>query len=148
MDAGGIFIFNTTSLEEARGWLNTDPGVQAERWNLELFVYTPRIGSACSVGDPIEMVSYEFIRFTTNIAKYNVQNVPEIERKHNEYLKEIEKTGNVVAEGVFGDNGGILILKGDLEKAVIEADPSLQDGLYQVDFRKLYIAKGAFCEKY
>src|SRR5687768_17415336 len=30
---GGIFILNTTSVEEGRQWLSTDPGVQANRWN-------------------------------------------------------------------------------------------------------------------
>src|SRR5690606_37283736 len=28
---GGLFILNTTSVEEAQGWLNTDPVVKANR---------------------------------------------------------------------------------------------------------------------
>src|SRR5688572_17296500 len=43
---GGIFILNTTSLDEAKSWLATDPGVQAKRWDIEMLPYTPRIGSA------------------------------------------------------------------------------------------------------
>src|SRR5688572_16624600 len=36
---GGIFILNTTDLTEAKTWLSTDPGVQANRWNIELLPY-------------------------------------------------------------------------------------------------------------
>src|SRR5689334_6907942 len=49
---GGIFILNTTSIDEAKQWLSTDPGVQAKRWDIELLPYTPRIGSACSLNPP------------------------------------------------------------------------------------------------
>ena len=69
-------------------------------------------------------------------------------KKHDEYLKTIEKSGNVIAEGIFGDReGGILIMKGDLQKEVIEFDPAVQEGLLELDFKQLYIARGSFCEK-
>ena len=144
---GGIFIFRTTLMAEAKEWLNTDPGIQANRWNVEMLPYTARIGSACPVAEPYQMVNYEFIRYTANLTKYNVQSAPETAQKHDEYLKKIAQTGNVVAEGIFGEDGGILIMKGALQKEVIEADPSLTEGLYQIEFKKLFIAKGAFCEK-
>ena len=38
-------------------------------------------------------------------------------------------------------------MKGDLQKEVIEFDPAVQEGLLELDFKQLYIAKGAFCEK-
>src|SRR5687768_2101005 len=37
---GGIFILKTTSVSEAKEWLSTDPGVQANRWNVEILPYT------------------------------------------------------------------------------------------------------------
>lgn len=145
---GGIFILNTTSIDEASEWLSTDPGVQARRWNIEVLPYKPRVNSACAVAEPYEMVTYNFIRFTANISKSTAQDYPRIFFKHDEYLKQIESTGNVVAEGVFGDfDGGILVLRGDLQKEVIESDPAIQEGLLIADFKTLWIAKGAFCEK-
>ena len=144
---GGIFIFKATSVEQVKVWLGGDPGVQAKRWKVEILPYTPRFGSVCRAPEPIQMVNYEFIRYTINVTKYNVREAAENARKHDDYLKKIVQTGNVVAEGTFGEDGGILIIQGELQKEVIEADPSLSEGLYVIDYEKLFVAKGAFCEK-
>src|SRR5258708_35480806 len=144
---GGIFIFNSDSSDRVKEWLSTDPGVKAKRWNIEILPFRPRRGSVCAVAEPIEMVMYEFIRYTVRIAKYNAENAAEIVRKHDDYLRKIADAGNIVSEGLFGEDGGILIMKGDLQKEWIEADPSILDGSYQIEFKKLYVAKGAFCEK-
>lgn len=146
---GGIFILNTTSIDEAKQWLNTDPGVQANRWNVELLPYTPQTGGVCAVGEPYEMVTYHFIRFTPQVTKVTTGNYPEILKRHDDYIKnQFSATGNVIAEGTFGDHeGGILILKGELQKEIIEADPGVQEALLQFDIKKLWVAKGAFCEK-
>ena len=146
---GGIFIFNTTSADEARQWLSTYPGVQANRWNIEILPYTPRTGGACSVGEPYEMVTYHFIRFTPQVTKVTSGNYPEILQRHDAYIKnQFSTTGNVIAAGTFGDHdGGILILKGELQKEIVEADPGVQEALLQVSIKKLWVAKGSFCEK-
>ena len=144
---GGIFIFNSTSVEEVTQWLASDPGIRAERWKVEIFPFTFRTGQTCSVKEPYEMTSYQFIRYTSYIAKFNIQDVPEIFGKHDDYLKGLKKTGNVISEGTFGDtDGGILIMKGDLDPTVIEMDPAVREGLLQTDIKKLWIAKGSLCE--
>lgn len=144
---GGIFIFNTTSSDTVRQWLSTDPGIQANRWRLEMFPYLPRIGSVCSVPPDVEMVTYTFIRYTSTITKFNVQKSGETFKKHDDYLKQIVKTGNVITEGIFPPrDGGILIMKGDVDPAIIEQDPSLSEALLSVDMKKLWVGKGSFCE--
>lgn len=145
---GGIFIFKSKSVEQVKEWLQTDPGVQANRWRVEVLPYFPHVGGACAVGEQYEMVTYHFVRYIPNIAKFNIQDAPRTFKKHDDYLKEIIKTGNVVTEASFGDEeGGILIMKGDLDKAVIESDPAVREGLLQLEFQKLWIAKGGLCEK-
>lgn len=145
---GGIFIFKSKSVDEVNEWLKTDPGVAANRWRVEVLPYFPRTGSACAVGEPYEMVTYQFIRYVPNIAKFNIQDAPELFKKHDDYLKQIIKTGNVVTEATFGDSeGGILVVKGDLQKEVIETDPAVREGLLEIEIEKLWIAKGGFCEK-
>jgi uncharacterized protein YciI len=145
---GGIFIFNSSSIEEVKRWLATDPGVQADRWKIEMLPFQFRLGKDMPLKEPYEMVSYQFIRYTPNIAKFNIQEVPELFVKHDDYLKEIKRTGNVIMEGIFGDTeGGVLVMKGDLDSAVIERDPAVQQGLLQFEIKKLWIAKGAFGEK-
>jgi len=98
--------------------------------------------------EPTQTTKYSFVRYIPNIAKFNVQDAPELFGKHDNYLKEIKKTGNVIAEGIFGDSeGGILIMKGELDAAVVERDPAVQDGLLQFDIKKLWIANGSLGEK-
>ena len=145
---GGIFIFNSSSKENVNEWLKADPGIQANQWNVEMLLYTPRWGSVCAVKEPYEMTMYSFVRYIPNIAKFNVQEAPEIFGKHDDYLKEIKKTGNVIAEGTFGENeGGIMIMKGKVQSEVIENDPAVREGLLELTIKDLYVAKGSFCEK-
>ena len=144
---GGIFVFNSKSTEEVNEWLKNDPGVINKRWNVEILPYRPRVGMPRLVKEPYQMVSYNFVRFTSYVAKFNAYDVPEILKKHDDYLGEIKKSGNVVAEGIFNDtDGGILIIKGDLDKKVIESDPAVSEGLLSIDIKKWFVAKGAFGE--
>lgn len=145
---GGIFIFNTTSIDTAKRWLSTDPGVVANRWNLEILPYKPRVGSACAVSEPYEMVTYQFVRYKKPATKSPARDYAKRFYKHDKLLKELAKTGNVVTEGIFGVyDGGILVLKSEIEKEKLEADPAVQDGLLELEIKQLWIAKGAFCEK-
>jgi uncharacterized protein YciI len=134
---GGIFIFNTTSVDEARQWLSTDPGVQANRWNVEILPYEPTIGAVCPVKEPYEMVMYTFIRFTGNPS----QNEKQILTEHNQYVSQLP---NVVTVGSLGQSGSILITRGESD---ITTDPAIKSGLLTADNKKLWIAKGSFCEK-
>ncbi|MBX2944541.1 MAG: hypothetical protein KF725_01810 [Cyclobacteriaceae bacterium] len=145
---GGIFILNTTSIDEANAWLSTDPGIQANRWKLDVLPYQPRIGGVCAAKEPYEMVTYNFIRFRSNIHKETVGDYPMLLKKHDEYLKQLAKNGNVITEGIFDDQeGGILIMKGDIQAEVFENDPAVKGGTLLFEVKKLWVAKGAFCEQ-
>jgi uncharacterized protein YciI len=145
---GGIFILKTSSVEEAKAWIGTDPGIKAKRWDVELYPYKPRHGSICPVSEPYEMVEYSFVRFEALVSKFTASTYPQIIRKHDDYLKQLANTGNVVTEGIFGDHdGGILVMKGEVHRDIFETDPGVQEGLLELEIKKLYIAKGSFCEK-
>ncbi len=144
---GGIFIFNTNSTDSVKRWLVNDPGVKAERWRLEYLPVVFRTGKACVAKEPYEMVSYHFIRYGLTLAKHNVQQASPTLRKHEEYMKDLSKTGNVIAEASFGDNeGSILIMNGELDQRVVEASPAVKELLFEIDVKKLWIAKGSFCD--
>lgn len=94
------------------------------------------------------MVTYTFIRYIPTITKFNVQKSGETFKKHEDYLKQIARTGNVVAEGYFPNrDGGILIMKGEVDPALIEADPSMSDTVFSIEYKKLWVGKGSFCEE-
>jgi hypothetical protein len=122
--------------------------VQANRWNVEVMPYKPRVGGVCPVGEKYEMTNYSFIRFNAVVSKFTASTYPQIIKKHDDYLRKIIETGNVITEGIFGDHdGGILVMKGDVQREIFESDPGVQEGLIELDIKKLYIAKGSFCEK-
>lgn len=144
---GGIFILNTASVEVSTEWLSTDPAVKAKRWDVEVYPYSPRVGGACLVQEPYEMVTYYFVRYKVDITKSTV-NSASIFFSHDEHLKTLKSKLPVVAEGTFGDrDGGVLILKDDPPLQWLESDPAVQQGMLVLDLRKLWIAKGAFCEQ-
>lgn len=140
---GGIFILNTTSVKEAVEWLATDPGVKAKRWNVEVLPYTVTAGSVCPVGEKYEMVFYQFVRFTP------AENMnAEFLKQHNGFLQKINKDGIVIGGGTFDEKGNsILILKADTQKENIDDDYAVRNGSVKFEIKKLYIAKGSFCEK-
>lgn len=145
---GGIFIMKTSSVDEAKEWISTDPGVQAKRWNVEVLPFTPRQGQVCVAKEPYEMVFYAFVRFNAVVSKFNAATYPTIISQHNDYLKKIATTGNVIIEGIFGDHdGGIMIMKGEVAPELFETDPGVTEGLIDIQTKKLYIAKGSFCEQ-
>ncbi|MEP2773677.1 MAG: YciI family protein [Fulvivirga sp.] len=145
---GGIFIMNTTSTKEAEQWIRTDPAIAANRYRIEILPWTPRVGGACLISTDAEFVTYTFVRYNTHITKFNVQDAPIHFKAHDDYIDEIIDAGNVVSEGVFANSdGGVMILRGDIEKAVIMNDPAVQNGIIQPEVKKIWVGKGSFCEK-
>lgn len=145
---GGIFIFKTTSTADVTEWMSPDPGIQAKRWNVEMLPYEPKIGGICPVSAPYEMVMYTFVHFKPKVFKFNVQEAGQTVDEHSKFVKELAKGGNVVTHALFGSiDGSILVMKGDVQEEAILADPAVKGALFEPEFKKLYIAKGSFCEK-
>ena len=139
---GGIFILNTNLKSQAEEWLSTDPGVRANLWDIEILKYSPTIGGVCKAGEPYEMVSYGFVRF------YVLSSEGEKAMKEHEQLigAELEK-GNVVTSGAFEPSGQILVLKSEAMEKFIGSDPAVAQGFLKAEQKKLWIAKGSFCER-
>jgi len=144
---GGIFIFKSNSIGEVREWLKTDPGVQANRWNIEVLPYYLQYGSVCAAKEPYQMVTYQFIRYSPGATKLNQKQQSKLLKKHSDYLKLQRTSTTVLTEALFDkEQGGILIVNGELTNEVIGNDPAVREGLLTIDVKKLWIAKGAFCE--
>lgn len=59
---GGVFLFETNSEDSIHSWLKPDPGIQSNRWNLELFPAQMVRGKVCPGQDYGEMRAFGFIR--------------------------------------------------------------------------------------
>ena len=93
------------------------------------------------------MVSYQFIRYSPSVAKLSQKQQSRLVKKHVDYLKVQRSNTNVLTEALFDkEQGGILIVNGELTNAVIGNDPAVREGLLTTEIKKLWIAKGAFCE--
>jgi len=145
---GGIFIFKPSTAKEVEEWISHDPGVQAKRWNIEILSYQPLVGGVCVAKAPYEMTLYTFVHFKPKIYKFNLAEIGETVMKHDKFIKQLSAAGNVIAYGSFGgEDGGVLVMKGEVQQEVILQDPAVTAALFEPEFKKLYIAKGAFCEK-
>lgn len=142
---GGIFILNTTSKEEAEEWLSSDPGIQSKRWNVEMLPFSTRIGSLCLAKEPYEMVTYRFIRLTQS-QNAPAEQVAEALKRHQAFVSELAENGNLISEGIFEPSGNILILR-DTTSSTLDSDPAVKQGFLSAETKKLWIAKGSFCEK-
>jgi uncharacterized protein YciI len=142
---GGLYLFNSTDKNQVAEWLKSDPGVLAKRWSVEIVIYTPHLGSVCAVKEHGRIAGYELVRYIAT-TKHDSQQGAAIEKRHDEYLGKLEGKANAISEGVFAEGGGILVWKGELDKKIIEDDPAVVEGLYTIEYKKMFFAKGAFCE--
>ncbi len=146
-DQRQLYLLNTHSVAQAETWLSTNPVLKTRLYHVELLPLTQRTGHLCPPNDtssPAEELT--IIHYTTHIAKFNIQDAPELFRKHDDHLDQIIKTGNVLWEGLFdNDDGGIMIMKGKLLNNVILSDPAVVNGIIEPEIITLQITRGAFC---
>ncbi|MCA6078590.1 YciI family protein [Fulvivirga sedimenti] len=144
---GGIFILKTADRDEAKGWILTDPAIRANRYKIEMFEWTPRTGSACQASPDAAMGEHTFVRYVPHITKFNVQQSPELYLEHDNYLKKHVISDNILAEGIFDNNdGGILIFKDDPDRELIMSDPTVINGIFLPEIKTIWVADGSFCE--
>lgn len=135
---GGLFIFKTSSLQDVKDWVLTDPAVRAERWRVEMFPYFPRTGSVCRVGDDYVMTNYHFIRYSGPSASTGM---------HLNYLASSAGGPALIAEASLGEeNGSVLVLSAEPSAGWVNEDPAVKTGHWIPAPKKLYIARGSFCE--
>ena len=91
------------------------------------------------------MVTYSFIRFVEKSTA--IENAEGILKQHYEFVFALKKSGNMITEGIFEPKGSILILKGEINDNLFESDPAIQHGIISIERKKLWIAKGSFCEQ-
>ena len=143
---GEILLFHKSDIDEVKNLLQRDPVLITGLYRPEYFHTTINYGEFC---EPASTVPEEFnlVRYTTHITKYNVQQVPQLLRMHDEYLKKIYATGNVAAGGVFtNSDGGFLIIRGNLASEVIMNDPTFQAGFIIPEISDIFIPEGTFCK--
>ena len=146
---GGIFILVAEDMDQAKNYLETDPAIAANRFNIEIFPFNIYNGKICGATEPYEMVTYQLVRFKTENEDPNALGIALRDNRtfmaHQQY-----ETKQLVVYGKFSDdNDGVLIMNvPDLEsaEAIINSHPSVINGSISYKINTLWIAKGTFCE--
>ncbi len=137
---GGIFVFRPTVMDSVKLWTATDPAINAGRFVLDFYPYRPLVGSICSVGEKYTMTTYHSVRFST------------AEGKTVDGAKIVSdaiaatRSDTLIAAGSFVGHGGFLLYRNAVDSTQFDQLSSVRDGSITYAIKKLYIAKGSFCE--
>jgi uncharacterized protein YciI len=137
---GGIFVLTTDEVSIARAWLDSDPAIKANRWDIELYPIKYLHGGACLAKEPYEMVNYSFVRVDqiNEIANYKSK------QAGNDIWESLVDDKSILMVGVFPQrDGGIIVYTG---KEITSWFGKNQDEQVSLAQKKLWVAKGSFCE--
>ena len=146
---GGMLILHAESLVEAKNYLQSDPAVQANRFNTEVFSFQLAHGNMCGAKEPYEMVTYQMIRFTNHAKDSDDEH--QVSYDTRIFMGDVSaKKKNIIAQGYFSNQvDGIVIFNvetaSEAEK-IFKKHPSVKSGLMTYEVKTLWIAKGTFCE--
>lgn len=146
---GGLLILHAENIEEANSFLNRDPAIAANRFNLEVFPFKIWNGDMCGAKEPYKMVTYQFVRLIANTEI--TCDMSKARYDNRMFMGDLaNKTDQLIVQGTFSfDNDGILILDvADTETAeqIIAKYPSVISGQLKYEIIPLWIAEGTFCE--
>lgn len=146
---GGMFIIHAESLAEANGFLQSDPAIQAKRFNTEVFPFNLAHGDMCGAKEPYEMVTYQMVRFSKQVK--DEEELHRLGYNNRIFMSDVAaEKKNIVAQGYFDTQAeGLVILNvetaNDAEK-IFKKHPSVRSGDLNYEVKTLWIAKGTFCE--
>lgn len=119
-DRSGIIILKSTSQSWEATWKSYALFTSPLNINYNVF---------CKILEKGINASGTFVQYNTQITKFNVQQAPQLQNIHYNYLKQLKNIGSVLLEGHFNnDDGGLVLFEGKIENEVIYADPSVRSG--------------------
>ena len=145
---GGIFIFKAGSISEVQDSLQTDPAIRANRFILEVYLMEFITGGTCMVPENAEMVCHNFLRLELK-DNPNLDQPPQPRLRLEVLSEQLSKDDwKPIATCWFtGRMEGIVILDPVKQTAGESvAQPFIDEDMWKADVKKLWIAKGVFCE--
>lgn len=108
---------------------------------------TPMIVAYDRICDLSNEVKGVFVQQDTHITKFNVQQVPQLQRSNDEFIKRLKETGNVMFQSLFdNDDGGLILIVGELNNEVIYANPVVKSGFIIPEIKEALFRKGDRCK--
>ncbi|MEM7108416.1 MAG: hypothetical protein AAF519_09335 [Bacteroidota bacterium] len=102
------------------------------KYKTDVTFWTQRIGSPCALRKYQKNTELTFVKYSSHITKFNVQDLPQLFKLHDEHLDKINTTGNILLEGFLdNDDGGVLVMIGTVDEKVISIDPAVVNGILE-----------------
>lgn len=139
---GGIFVFRKTSIDSVKLWVSTDPAVKADRFVLDFFPYRPMVGSICAPGEKYTMTTYHSVRFSTKEGRKLDGSAVLAEA-----IGRVTAADTLIAAGSFGPEGGFMVFQNAIDSTKYAGLTAVKDGAISYAVKKLFIARGSFCEE-
>lgn len=148
-ELAAVYIFRTTSAEEAQNWINADPSVAGGYLVPELHPWWSE-DVMKKTSTPTKLMT-AYLAFLTRGEKWNAEKTPaseEIQKAHLANIQKLADMKKLVVAGPFGDNGrlrGIFVFKVDsLEEArsLAATDPAVQAGRLALQIHPWLIPEG------
>lgn len=146
---GGIFILVAPTLDSAKNILKSDPAIAAKRFETEVFAFNFHIGNTCTIQEPFEMATYNFIRYFKGIVDISQEKYDSLYMKHLDLYATY--SDSMILDGSFHINDGFIqiinIQDSEKIKDIIRQDSLVNQNYYYTEIKKLWIANGTFCKK-
>ncbi|PLX14338.1 MAG: hypothetical protein C0598_01545 [Marinilabiliales bacterium] len=143
---GGMFIISAKDRFQAWDYLETDPAIKANRFNIEVLPYEIWSGELGSPKKPYNMVNYQFIRLISNPNFQGDEN--NLIHDNRIFMGELMRDNEeVLIYGFFSEyNDGMVVINGSKEFAeqLIKEHGSIKAGQLTYEIKTLYVAKGSF----
>ena len=151
-DVAGLFIFRTASADEAKAWVNADPGVKAGLMVAEMHPWWSEDIFKKAVTEPLKMeaVYFGFLKKGPN-RKEGDGDTPEIKKLQDEHIANIvrlAKMKKMVMAGPFGDDGelrGIFVFRvASMKEAqdLAATDPMIKIDRLRIDLHSWHVPVG------
>jgi len=151
-DVAGLFIFRTASANEAKAWVDTDPGVKAGLMVAEMHPWWSEDIFKKAVTEPLKMESvyFGFLKKGPN-RKEGDGDTPEIKKLQDAHIANIVRLANmkkVVMAGPFGDDGelrGIFVFRvASMKEAqdLAATDPMIKIDRLRIDLHPWQVPVG------
>jgi uncharacterized protein YciI len=144
-----VYIFRTTSAEEARKWIDADPAVAGGFLVPELHPWWSE-DVMKKTATPTKLTT-AYLAFLTRGEKWTAERTPataEVQKAHLANIQKLAEMKKLVVAGPFGDNGtlrGIFVFKvNSLEeaKSLAATDPAVQAGRLALQIHPWLVPEG------
>jgi uncharacterized protein YciI len=145
----GVYVLRANTAEEARMWVDNDPGVKGGHLVAEMIPWwSEDIMKKPSM--PVKM-STAYLGFLRRGPKWTPEKTPateELQKAHMANINRLAETKKLVVAGPFGGNGplrGIFVFRVDSldeAKQLAETDPAVQAGRLAIEMRSWLVPEG------